>query len=68
MFFYFIIFLFLSLLQIPDTNIISFEFFSMQLRANIAYFLIHPSFFSILLDLCHQVADQARELIYRSAT
>ena len=51
-FFSTIIFLFLFLLYISNTDIIPSEFFSIQLRASVAQFLLHPSINSFLLNSC----------------
>ena len=47
------ILLFLHFLLIPEADIISFEFFSIQLKASIAYFLLYSSITSFLLNLCY---------------
>ena len=52
-----LILLFLFLLSIFNNDIILFMFFSMQLRASIAQFLLYSSITSFLLDFCYQKLD-----------
>ena len=58
-----IIFLFLSLLYVPDTDIVLSEFFSIQLRTSTAQFLLYPSITSFLLDFCQQYSSFVKRVI-----
>jgi len=52
---FFLILFFLFFLSIPNTNIVPFEFFSIQLNTNVVWFLLYPSitsFFMWPLSLC----------------
>ena len=54
---YSILFLYIPL--IPKANIVTFDFFSIQLRASVIYFLWHPSIISFLLDLCYDTFTES---------